>query len=64
MKKAWGIWGAGLTEEPQLQEETRPSLRIFWGYLLSEVVKWGGENGVARSPCFGDIITEKGYIQR
>ena len=22
-------------------------------------MKWGGENGVARSPCFGDIITAK-----
>ena len=30
----------------------------------SEIVKWGGENGVVRSPCFGDIITEKGCIQR
>ena len=33
-------------------------------FLYSEVVKRGGENGVARSPCFGDIISEKGCIQR
>ena len=38
--------------------------RIRGKVNISEIVKWGCENGVARSPCFGDIITEKGCIQR
>ena len=45
------------------------SRALFWLAMediskRSEVVKRVGENGVARGPCFGDIISEKGCIQK
>ena len=42
----------------------RNSVLPFGELVLSEVVKRGGENGVARSPCFSDTISEKGCVQR